>query len=334
MPKRISWKKGMRLTDEVLRTADDCTAEYINQAMSLAAIGRFGLIPTLQPFQLQLSITKGFVDVEALSCTAITRGGILIDVHYDTKFTNTIDGRVQIPNNSDETEYMLTINVRPGNWQDTTDGYMEPEYFFGLVSPKTAVPEYGLPIGRIIYEDGWREDNVNFVPPCLCIAAHLKYLQLYQQFVQMMQQIDDTTRQQTESAAVTALSIFWPVVREQLITANTSFDTMTPQQLQACVQKVVSAFTVACHLDELINLEDAETFRKYSTAPFSYRTGYLRIKQGLGMCYAINEKVGKFSLLVKEKPKEPEPVVETPQPTTPPPPPPSNSRRFWDGKQI
>jgi len=100
------------------------------------------------------------------------------------------------------------------------------------------------------------------------------------------------------------------------------------------VQKVVSAFTVACHLDELINLEDAETFRKYSTAPFSYRTGYLRIKQGLGMCYAINEKVGKFSLLVKEKPKEPEPVVETPQPTTPPPPPPSNSRRFWDGKQI
>lgn len=334
MPKRISWKKGMRLTDEVLKAADECTAEYINQAMLLAATGRFGLIPTLKPFQLQLNVVKGFVDVEALSCTGVTRGGILIDVHYDTKFTNTIDGRVQIPS-QDEKEYLLTINIRPGDWQDSSDGYMEPEYFFNLITPKTALPEYGLPVGRIIYDDGWREDNVNFVPPCLTIGAHAKYMQLYQQFVQMLQSIDDTTHKQTESAAITALSIFWPVVREQLITASTGLDTMTPQQLQGCVQKVVSAFTVACDLDELINLEDAETFRKYSTTPYSYRTGYLRIKQGMGMCYAINEKVGKFSLLVKEKPKEPEPVIETPQPITPPPPPPpSNTRRFWDGKQI
>ena len=331
MPKRISWKKGMRLTDEVLKAADDCTAEYITQAMALAATGRFGLIPTLQPFQLQLNVTKGFVDVEALSCTAITRGGFLIDAHYDTKFTNTMDGRVQIPGD-DETEYLLTINARPGDWKDTADGYMEPEYYFDLITPKTALPEYGLPIGRIIYEDGWREDNVNFVPPCLSIAAHMKYMQLYQQFVKMLQEIDETTHQQAESAARTALSIFWPVVREQLITANTSLDTMTPQQLQACVQKVVSSFVVACDLDDLISLEDSETFRKYSTMPYSYRTGFLRIKQGMGMCYAINEKVEKFGLLVREEPKpEPAPAPEPPKPTPPPTP---NPRRFWEGKQI
>lgn len=332
MPKRISWKKGMRLTDEVLKAADDCTSEYITQAMALAATGRFGLIPTLKPFELQLNVVKGFVDVEALSCTAITRGGILIDAHYDTKFTNTIDGRVQIPN-EDEKEYILTINARPDDWQDTSDGYMEPNYYFKLIGPKTALPEYGLPIGRIIYDDGWREDNVNFVPPCLSIAAHMKYMQLFQQFVQMLQSIDDTTHKQTESAATTALSIFWPVVREQLITVNTSLDTLTPQQLQASVQKVVSAFVVACDLDELIDLEDAETFRKYSTTPYSYRTGFIRIKQGVAMCYSINEKVGKFNLIVKEKPKEPDPIVEPPKVVTPPPTKP-NPRRFWEGKQI
>ena len=44
MPKRICWKKGMRLTDEVLRASDNCTAEFISQTLSLAACGRFGLI--------------------------------------------------------------------------------------------------------------------------------------------------------------------------------------------------------------------------------------------------------------------------------------------------
>ena len=331
MPKRISWKKGMRLTDEVLKAADNCTAEFINQTLALAACGRFGLIPALEPFQLQLSVTKGFVDVEALSCEGITRGGQLISAHFDTKFTNTLDSRLQIPRQEDEKEYLLCIVAHPNDLKETADGYLEQNYSFTLVSPKSGLNPYSLPIGRIIYEDGWREDNVNFVPPCLSIAAHNKYLQLFQQFLQMMQSIDDTTRRQANSAASTALSIFWPVVREQTIEASTLQSTMSPQQLQACVQKVVSAFVVACDLDELINLEEAETFRNYSITGFSYRTGFIRIKQGLGMCYAINEKVEKFGLLVKEEPKpEPAPAPEPPKPT----PPPVDPRRSWLGKSI
>lgn len=321
----------MRLTDEVLIASDDCMSEYISQTMALAACGRFGLIPTLDPFNLQLSINKGFVEVEALTCTGITRSGYLIEADFDTKFTNTLDGRVQIPRESDEREYVLTINIDPDEWNDTSEGYMEPAYSFELIPPKAGLSAYALPIGRIVYEDGWREDNANFVPPCLCIAAHNKYMQLFQQFVQMMQSIDDTTRRQLDSAARTAIGIFWPVVREQLINAVTLQDTMSPQQLQSCVQKVVSAFTLACDLDDLLNLEDATTFRNYSTAGYSYRMSYIRIKQGLGMCYAINEKVEKFSLLKREEPK-PEPVPEPPKPT--PTPPPANPKRFWEGKKI
>ncbi len=59
------------------------------------------------------------------------------------------------------------------------------------------------------------------------------------------------------------------------------------------------------------------------------RVAYLRIKQGLGMCHAINEKIDKFSLLKIEEPK-PEPIPE-PEPEPEPKPDP---RRFWEGKQI
>ena len=334
MPKKISWKKGMRLTDEVLLAADECTAEYISQAMMLAAGGRFGLFPSSRPFQLQLSITKGFVDVEALSCLAITRGGHIIDAHFDTKFTNTFDGRVQIPSAEDEKEYLLTINAKPDDWKETGEGYMEPNYSFALITAKTVLPDYAMPIGRIVNDNGWREDNVQFVPPCLFLSAHPKFEELHGQFVQMMRSIDERTRQQLDTAVTTAISIYWPVVRQMLITANTEHDIMTPQQLLSCVQKVVASFTIACDLDDLLTLEDANTFHNYASVPYSYRIAYLRIKQGLGMCYAIGEKIEKFSLLKREEPKlAPQPEPE-PEPIKEPEPPKPDPKRFWDGKRI
>jgi len=334
MPKKISWKKGMRLTDEVLLAADECTAEYVNLAMTLAAGGRFGLFPSSRPFQLQVSITKGFVEVEALSCLAITRGGYIIDAHFDTKFTNTFDGRVQIPNSDDEKEYLLTINARPGDWKESGEGYMEPNYTFALISSKTALPDCAMPIGRIVYDNGWREDNVKFVPPCLFLSAHPKFEELHRQFVQMMRDINEKTQQQLDTAARTAISIYWPVVSQMLITASTEHDVMTPQQLLSCVQKVVASFTIACDLDDLLTLEDATVFRNYASIPYSYHIAYLRIKQGLGMCYAIREKVEKLSLLKREEPK-PEPKPEPiPEPIKEPEPPKPDPKRFWDGKRI
>ena len=64
MPKRISWKKGMRLTDEVLLAADNCTAEALSQAFMLGCGGRFGLFPSaIRPFEMSLSINNGYVDL-------------------------------------------------------------------------------------------------------------------------------------------------------------------------------------------------------------------------------------------------------------------------------
>ena len=59
------------------------------------------------------------------SCLAITRGGHIIDAHFDTKFNNTFDGRVQIPSAEDEKEFSL----------DTYIGY-EPAAYKGLLLDK------------------------------------------------------------------------------------------------------------------------------------------------------------------------------------------------------
>ena len=323
MQKRINWKKGMRLTDEVLSASDRCTDDAISKALLLGAAGRFGLITSVHPFQLSLSIMKGFVDVEALSCLAITRCGQIIDVEFDTKFTNSYESRIQIPSQAEEREYILTVSQSANEWAEGSDGFKTPALQFALISPKTPCPDNAMPIARIVNEDGWREDNVNFVPPCLFLSSHPKFEELHSQFVSLLRSIDEKTHQQAAGGAQKAISIYWPVVRQMLITANTEHEEMTPIRLLSCVQQVIAAFTIGCEMDDALTLEDAETFNNFSRVPYNYKVAYLRIKQGLGMCFAIDEKIDKFSLIEK---------VEAPKPE--PPKPKTDTRKLWDGKSI
>ena len=325
MPKRISWKKGMRLTDEVLLSADKCTTETIGHALTLAAAGRYGLFPSARPFLLSLNVQKGFVSIEALDCMAITRGGDIIDVQFDTKYSDVTDARVEIPSQTDEKEFILTVNTSADRWQETEEGLLEPRYTFELISAKAAVGLHAMPIGRIVYEDGWRVENSQFVPPCLFLSSHHRYEELYAQFLDILRSIDSKTAAQLNTGAREAITIYWPIVQQVLVTFNTEHELLTPQMFQSCVQRVVAAFTCACDLDEVVTLEDADTLRNYARVPFNYRIAYARIKQGMGMCFAIGEKIDKFSLLVKrEEPKqELRPAPEAPKP-----------KRFWEGKQI
>lgn len=295
MAKRICWKKGMRLTDDILRASDNCMVELVGNALALAAAGRFGLLPSTFPFELSLNINKSIIDVDLLNCLAVTKGGFLIDAHYDTKFTNTFDTRVQIPEGNGEKEFILTIDALPEKWKDTNNGYEEPVYSFSLIAPNSPLPANSLPIARIVDEYGWRMDDIDFVPPCLYITSHQKYMELVKQFEEVLSAIDTKVRSLLRSNGKDAIRIFWPIVQQLMIATNKEYDLMTPMGLLSNVQKCVSAFTCACELDEYIELADADKFRNYVYAPYNYKDAYMRIKEGLDLCFSINEKVGKLN---------------------------------------
>ena len=283
----------MRLTDEVLRASDDSTIEFIGKSFALAAAGRFGLLPSM-PFDLTVNISKGLVDVESLNCTAVTKGGNIIDAHYDTKFTQSFDTRIHIPEGSAEKEYILTINYTD-QWKDSNDGYEAPIYTLSLMAANSAIPSNSLPIARIVDEYGWRLDDIDFVPPCLFISSHHKYNELLKKFSEVLSEIDNKTKNLLHSNGKDIIKVFWPVVQQLMITINKEHDLMTPMDLLANVQKCVSAFTCACELDDYIELADADKFRNYIYAPYNYKDSYQRIREGLDLCFSINEKVGKLN---------------------------------------
>ena len=316
MTKRIHWKKGMRLTDQIMRASDNSTAELVENALMLASAGRFGLFPSEKPFELSLNVTKGLVDVEALTCLAVTRGGHLIDIHYDTSFTNTFETRVQIPEYRDGESLILAIDAHPEQWGDTNDGYEEPVYSFSLFAASTPVPPNSLPIARIVNEIGWRQDDIDFVPPCLYVSSHPKYMALHKQFADTLAAIDAKVRPLLRSGGKETFRMFWPTVLQQMIEIDKERDIMTPTALLANVQKCVAAFTCACELDENIELAEAESFKNYIYVSYSYKDCYVRIKEGLALCVAITEKIEKIaSIAVAPPPQKPvEPERPKPQP--------------------
>ena len=314
MVKRVSWKKGMRLTEELLRTSDNCGFELVTSVMSLASAGRFGLFSHLRPFEVSLNITNGIVDVESLNCLALTKGGDLIDIQYDTRYTNPFETRVQIPENHNDSEFILTVNAVSGQWRDNNDGYESPVYDFSLIAPNTPIPDDAMPIARIVNEYGWRMDDLDFVPPCLFVSSHKKYMELLREFGDVLFNINTRSKVLLHSKAKNAICIFWPIVQQLMITVDKERDLMTPMVLLSNVQKCVSAFTCACEIDDYLELSDVDVFNSFVLSPYDYKDAYQKIKKGLELCLSIKEKIDRIPETEELKPviREPEPIRETP----------------------
>lgn len=314
MEKRICWKKGMRLTDEIMRASEDATAARISNALVLASAGRFGLLPSSRQFQLSLNLNSDSVEVQTLDCLAVTRGGSLIDVQLDTRYTNYLEKRISIPDEIGKRELFLTINVDQKHWKETLDGFEEPDYNFSLVGVNSPIPDNALPIAHLIYSEqirGWHVDMEEFVPPCLYLSSHKNYVEFLNQFVQILSEIEAKVFRLYQPGSHEAFRIFWPVVQQILIDTDKNRDLMTPMTLLGNIQKFVAVFTSACHLDPYLNLSDAEMLRNYFLAPYNYMDVYAMIKEGLRHCFLINEKIDKIEAKQPEMPKTPS-KLETP----------------------
>ena len=303
--KRISWKKGMRLTDEILRASDDAQFDFIGKSFLLAAAGRFGLLPSQRSFDVSIDIGKDYVSVTSLTCLAVTKDGHIIDVQYDTRYNNSFDTRVQIPSSSEMDEFILTVNSHSEQWKEVADGWEEQAYSFSLISPDSIVPDNAMPIVRIVDDYGWRVDDLDFVPPCLFVSSHRKYEELLNRFSDVLASLDGKAKAAANSSAHNLMVVFWPIVQQLRIAADKEWELWTPMTLLSKVQKCVSAFTCACDLDESIELSDAKMYKSYITAPYNYKEAYQRIKVGIDICHAIADKIEKLaSALPSQPPKE------------------------------
>ncbi len=294
MAKRILWKKGMRLTDEILTLSDKCTINYINKSLSLASINRMGLFPNAKAFCLSIDINKDIIDVVSIDCIGLTRNGSLIDAHYDTNYTNSFDTRIVIPDLNAENQYLLCLTVHD-DWRDTNDGLCEPIYKFLIIEENSFVPDNALPVARLVFDEYcWRTDDLEFVPPCLFVSSHTKFIEQATKFSQLLKNINDYLPNNFHTGNNDALKIFWPIVQQLMITMDKDLDGMSPMNLLGNIQKFVGSFVCACTLDEYINIGEPQQYYSYIRKPYNFKDAYKLIQEGLELSLSINDKIEKF----------------------------------------
>lgn len=295
MPKRIMWKKGMRLTNQVLTLSDKCTEELVSKGFLLSACGRMGLLPGIRKFTISIDINNDVIDVISIDCLGLTRDGSLIDVQYDTDYTNSFDTRVLLPSQDTDVRYFLCISALDGV-RDTNDGMCESLYGFTVIEENTPVPANSLPVARILYDEYcWRSDENDFVPPCLFVNSHPKYEELARKFLHNLKEINAGLPQQLNTEKKDAVKIFWPLVQQLMITMDKEQDTMTPKALLSKLQKLAGAFYCACHLDEYITVSDPAQYISFINLSYNEKNAYEIISEGVDLSFSICEKIKSFS---------------------------------------
>lgn len=293
----------MRLTDDKLRASDEATMDLIGKALILAAPERMGLLPGKKPFDVAVSVASGMVEVESIYCLAVTCDGSLIDVDYDTRYTSTHAMRTKMPDDPDAREWKLIVYPISGQWHDVDGGYEEPDYGIALIAPDSYIPADALPIARLIKDNNgsWRTDAEEFVPPCLYIASHKKYKDLWQDFRDELKKADQNLPNLIGSVGEQVARTFWPVARQLMIAVDRGRDQMTPMALLGYVQQYVGVFACACQVN---GYGSNENYGNFMVAPYTYRDAYPRIVEGIGLCCLILESL---KTLAQQKPEEPKP---------------------------
>ena len=332
MHNKVTWKKGMRLTPEVFNAMDSAREDAIRLVALLGSGGRYGLFAAGKPFGLTVNINGNALEVTSLSCHGITKSGCVIDIEYDSNYVNTFDARVPIPNGADGEAYYLVVRIQEDKWREINEVYSELAYSFELLGENSIIPDNCLPIGMLVNQYGWRMNETDFVPPCLYVAAHMKFIDQLERAKSYAGEIISKCATSRSCVAKSLMAMIWTASSEVYSRLDKERDIMAPSQLYACLQQLANAFMVGCFVDECVSLENPDPFAMYSQKPFDAKTVYADIETGLSLCGEISVKMTAVCLMVDQpKPVEENPPVKTArQPVEPPRP----ERNRWDGIEI
>ncbi|MCC8039316.1 MAG: hypothetical protein LIP02_14455, partial [Bacteroidales bacterium] len=308
MPKAVNWKKGMRLTTEVFILDDKAKHDAIRQAALIASHGAMGLYHAPKPFQLSVNIANNALEVVALSCHGITRGGALVDIDFQADYTRTFDTTVPLPHDAADGEaYILAVKVDPDKWREISEQEAELAYSFALIGENSPIDDLTLPIGCVVNQYGWHVNDVNFCPPCLYVNAHPMHAEQLAKTRAHMHEIATRCAQASDCAARSWRAVVWPAVWGIDIRLDKERDSLSPSQLLGVLQQFVAAFLAGCAIDPLIHLEERAPFEQFVAQAYDCRNAYSSIQQGLALCAEISVKVDAVCNMVEQAPVAPEP---------------------------
>ena len=307
---RVDWQAGMRLTDEIFRSADEFHLSCLQPLYSVLVNGDYGFL-SLPIFRYEL--TESTLSVTELQAEAITNSGKLIQLSF-TREDRLLFQNVKLPDTTEP--FILYIDKSSDktvkiNGANKTVPLCDADYqlLIRAESEHYNNPD-AVPLARFMYKHGWSQDST-FIAPCVALKANGTLLRSASNYAVEVDALVRALKEAADSEQYILVMSILPSLVRIMIEVQKESDAMTPRHLITLMQEGIQIFLSLSDMDEDIVIPGREKCVSFVDSHYTPCVIHEMVDDGIELTHALISIVKSFR---KREVRVQEPEVERARP--------------------
>lgn len=307
---RVDWQAGMRLTDEIFRSADEYHLSCLQPLYSVLVNGDYGFL-NLPIFRYEL--TESTLSVTELQADAITNSGKLIQMSF-TREERPIFQNVKLPDNTDP--FILYIDkssdkIVKVNGTNPKVPLCDAEYqlLIRAESEHYNNPD-AVPLARFIYKHGWSQDTT-FIAPCVALRANGTLLRSASNYAVEVDALVRVLKEAVDTEQYILVMSVLPSLVRIMIEVQKESDAMAPRHLITLMQEGIHTLLLLSEMEEDIVIPERERCVAFVDSHYTPYVIHEMVNEGIELTHSLISTVKTFR---KREVRLQEPEVERVRP--------------------
>lgn len=290
---RVDWQGGMRLTDEIFRSADEFHLSCLQPLYSVLVNGDYGFL-CLPVFRYEL--TESTLSVTELQADAITNSGKLIQLLF-TREERLLFQNVKLPDTTEP--FILYIDKSSDktvkvNGANNAVPLCDADYQLLI---RAECEHYNnpdaVPLARFIYKHGWCQDTT-FIAPCITLRANGALLRSASNYAVEVDALVRTLKESVDSEQYVLVMSIIPSLVRIMIEVQKESDSMTPRHLITLMQEGIQIFLTLSDMDEDILIPERERSVSFVDSHYTPYVIHEMVNEGIDLTHALISTVKTF----------------------------------------
>lgn len=290
---RVDWQAGMRLTDEVFRSADEFHLSCLQPLYSVLVNGNYGFLSL--PIS-RYELTESTLSITELQVEAITASGKLIQLSF-TREERLIFQNITLPDSTDP--FILYIDKSSDkivkiNGTNTKVPFCDADYqlLIRAESDHYNNPD-AVPVARFIYKHGWSQDTT-FIAPCVVLRANGTLLRSASNYAVEIEALIGALRGTVDSEQYVLVMFVLPSLIRIMIEVQKESDTMTPRHLITLMQEGIHTLLMLSEMEEDVVIPERERCVTFVDSHYTPYIIHEMINEGIELTHALISMVKMF----------------------------------------
>lgn len=283
---RIDWQAGMRLTDEIFRSADEFHLSCLQPLYSVLVNSDYGFID-LPVFRYEL--TESTLSVTELEVNAISNSGKLIQLSF-TREERVLFQNIGLPNSTES--FILFIDkssdktVKVSNKEQTIP-LCDADYQLLLKaeSEHYSNPD-AVPFARFIYKHGWSQDT-SFIAPCVVLKANGALLRFASNYAIELEILIKALKEFINTEQYVLIMSVLPSLVHIMVEVQKESDKMTPRHLITLMQEGIRMLLVLFDLEDEVVIPERERCISFVESHYTPYVISEMINEGIELTHAL-----------------------------------------------